>query len=58
MKNTQEKWFHNGVDFAIYNGYVAGVENNLFAPDRAVARAMVTQILYATERKPAVNKSA
>lgn len=58
MKNTEGKWFHEGVDYAISNGYMSGVENNLFAPNRAVSRAMVAQILYAAEGKPAVIKSA
>ena len=58
MKNTEGKWFHESVDYAISNGYMTGVENNLFAPNRAVSRAMVAQILYAAEEKPAVTKSA
>ena len=58
MKNTEGKWFHKGVDYAISKGYMAGVENNLFAPNRAVSRAMVAQILYAAEGKPGVTNSA
>jgi len=58
MKNTENTWFHEGVDYVIARGYMAGVEDNLFAPHRAVSRAMVAQILYATEGKPANVKSA
>lgn len=53
MANTESKWFHRGVDYALYKGYMAGVGNNRFNPNGIVTRATIAQILYAAEGKPA-----
>ena len=58
MKGTEQEWFHNGIDYVITKGYMTGVENNQFVPNRAVPRATVVQTLYAMESKPEVKRSS
>ena len=52
----QDKWYHEGVDYAIKNGLMEGVGSNLFAPDATTTRAMVVTILYRLDGEPAVMK--
>lgn len=52
----QDKWYHEGVDYAIKNGLMEGVGGNLFAPDATTTRAQLVTILYRLEGKPAVTK--
>lgn len=52
----QDKWYHEGVDYAIKNGLMEGVGSNLFAPDATTTRAMVVTILYRLDGEPAVTK--
>ena len=52
----QDKWYHEGVDYAIKNGLMEGVGGNLFAPDATTTRAMVVTILYRLDGEPAVTK--
>ena len=58
MKNTENEWYHKGIDYVLDKGYMAGVENNRFAPNRIVTRAMIAQILYAAEGKPRTSGSS
>ena len=51
-------WYYDAVNYATEKGYVAGVGNGLYAPNRAVTRATVAQIVFAMEGKPAGTKSA
>ena len=52
----QDKWYHEGVDYAIKNGLMNGTGANTFAPDATTTRAMVVTILYRLEGEPAVTK--
>ena len=46
-------WFYSMVKYVTENGYMAGTAANVFSPNAPVSRAMVAQILYAMEGKPA-----
>ena len=50
-------WYHEGIDFAIRNGLMAGTGDNLFAPDLTTSRAMLVTVLYNLEGKPATGTS-
>lgn len=50
----QGDWFYDMVKYVVQNGYMNGIGDNLFAPNASLSRAMVAQILYAMEGKPAV----
>ena len=45
-------WFYEAVEYCATRGYMTGVDNRVFAPNMALSRAMVAQILYAMENKP------
>ena len=51
------QWYHFGVDYAVANGYMVGVDSTHFAPDSVLTRAMVVQILYNMAGSPAVSGS-
>ena len=55
MNDTEGKWYHEGVDYALTKGYMAGMSDTTFNPSGNVTRAQITQILYAAEGKPAVS---
>ena len=46
-------WYHEAIDFVLREGMMNGTGNSLFAPDAALSRAMLVQILYNIEGKPA-----
>ena len=46
-------WYHDGVRWALENGVMSGMGEGLFAPNGATSRAMLAQILYNLEGKPA-----
>ena len=49
------KWYHEGVDFMLTNGYMAGTgDGTTFSPNAALTREMLAQILYAKAGKPEV----
>ena len=50
----QSRWYHLAVDYVVVNGLMCGIGDNLFAPDAAIDRAMVVQVLYNQEGTPAV----
>ncbi|MBQ6946497.1 MAG: S-layer homology domain-containing protein, partial [Clostridia bacterium] len=50
-----KSWYHHDVDFVITNGYMIGNPDKTFAPDQAITRAEMVQILYNLEGRPAVS---
>ena len=48
-------WYHHGVDYVITNGYMVGYPNHTFAPNKAINRAEMVQILYNLEGRPNVS---
>lgn len=52
-----EKWYHEDVDYVLENKIMLGTEENKFAPDESLTRAMLVTILYRTEGEPATNRS-
>ena len=45
-------WYHAAIDYAIENGTMNGIGNNLFAPDSNLNRAMLVQVLWNLEGNP------
>ena len=50
-------WFAEAVKFAYENNLINGVSDTEFAPNDKVTRAVLVEILYRLEGKPATNKS-
>lgn len=50
-------WYWRGISYCYDKGYMAGLGDNVFGVWMPVTRAMVAQILYATEGKPAAKAS-
>ena len=48
-------WFYNEVTDLAGKGYINGVSDTLFAPDRNLSRGMLVTILWRMEGKPVVN---
>ena len=46
-------WYHDAIDFVLSKGMMNGTGNGAFAPNAALSRAMLVQILYNIEGKPA-----
>ena len=46
-------WYHDGVHWALENGAMSGMGDGTFAPNGTTTRAMVAQILWNLEGKPA-----
>jgi len=51
-------WYHNGIHFCVDHNYMSGYGNGFFGPGDAVSRAMIVQILYNMEGKPAVDEKS
>lgn len=51
-------WYHNAIDFVLTNGLMSGVGDSTFAPNANLSRAMLAQILYNQEGKPAVTNTS
>ena len=47
-------WYHKAVDYVLMNGIMSGMGGNTFQPNGNLSRAMMVQILYNMEGKPAV----
>lgn len=47
-------WYYDAVEYTVEKGLLSGMSTNIFAPDTELSRAMVVQILYSMEGKPAV----
>lgn len=52
------EWYHDGVHFCLENGLMGGCGNGEFGPNAPLSRAMLTQILYNSEERPAVSGSS
>lgn len=50
----QSDWYYNAVDYVYQNNLMAGTSKTTFEPEMTLNRAMVVQILYNKENKPAV----
>lgn len=48
-------WYHLYVDFVIENGLMEGYSRTIFAPCDEMTRAMIVQVLYNLEGRPAVS---
>jgi len=48
-------WYAKAVEYVLEKGIMTGVADDEFAPDTALTRAMVVQMLWALEGKPVVN---
>ena len=47
-------WYHDAVDYVVEQGIMTGTSATTFEPNATLNRAMVAQILYNLEEKPAV----
>ena len=47
-------WYHKAVDYVLMNGIMSGMGGNTFQANGNLSRAMMVQILYNMEGKPAV----
>ena len=48
------KWYHEGVDFAVSNGYIRGITDTTFEPNTPMNRGMLVTILYRVAGEPDV----
>ena len=48
-------WYHDGVHFALENGIMNGVSDQMFAPSSSTSRAMIVTMLWRMEGEPVVN---
>ena len=46
-------WTHKPIDYVLNHKYMQGLSDTSFAPDAVISRAMVVQVLYAMDGKPA-----
>lgn len=51
----RSRYYHEGVDYVVGKGYMIGVSETLFAPERLTDRAMLVTILYRMAGSPRVN---
>lgn len=51
-------WYHEAVDYALENGMMSGYGSGVFGPNNSLSRAMLCQILYNLEDRPATGQSA
>ena len=52
-----DDWYRLDVDYVVKNKLMNGVEEDKFAPNAPLTRAMLVTILYRNEGEPATNKS-
>ena len=52
---NKNDWFRDAVDFALDNGIMSGYNASTFGPNDKLSRAMVVQVLYNKEGKPATD---
>ncbi len=52
-----DDWFYANVQYVVENKLMNGVEEDKFAPNDTLTRAMLVTVLYRNEGEPAVNKS-
>ena len=46
-------WSHEGLDYCVYHGYIAGTSATTVTPDGECTRAMIVSILYRVQDEPA-----
>ncbi len=51
-------WTHKPIDYVLNHKYMQGMSDTSFFPDGVISRAMVVQVLYAMDGKPAPGASA
>lgn len=52
---NKNDWFRDAVDYALDNGIMSGYNASTFGPNDKLSRAMVVQVLYNYEGKPATD---
>ena len=50
-------WYYKAVDYALTEGIMSGTSTDTFAPNATLTRAMVAQMLYSLEGKPAAGSA-
>ncbi len=53
-----KKWYHEGIDYVIANGYMTGTSPVRFSPQLELNRAMMVTVLYRLAGEPAVAVNA
>ena len=46
------EWYHKAIDYVVYNGLMAGLDEKNFGPDWELSRAMCAQIFFNLEGQP------
>ena len=46
------EWYHKAIDYVVYNGLMAGLDEDSFGPDWELSRAMCAQIFFNLEGQP------
>lgn len=52
-RDVTNGWYYHPVQYVVYYGIMSGTDNNAFAPDMNLSRAMVAQMIYQMAGKPA-----
>ncbi len=55
---AEDDWYYDAVAYVAENGIMSGTDGSRFSPNGTLTRAMLSQILYAMEDKPAVSDAA
>lgn len=55
---AENEWYTKAIEYVYLNALMDGVTDTMFYPDKNVSRAMVVQVLYNLEGKPAVNSAS
>ena len=50
---AEDDWYYDAVAYVAENGIMSGTDGSRFSPNGTLTRAMLSQILYAMEDKPA-----
>ena len=48
------QWYHEGIDYALTNGLMSGMDDTTFEPDSTTTRAMIVAVLYRLDGSPEV----
>ena len=56
MDVVRSEWYHDGVDYAVKNGLMAGKAEGIFDPNGITTRAEMVTILYRLDGNPAVTR--
>ena len=54
----ESAWYYDAIRFVNENGLMNGIDAGTFSPDANLTRAMLTQILYNKEGRPAVDSGS